>query len=146
MTDTNLIAPEKRLKYFYIFLQAYTLYVKTDIYLRLFGFGKCAQSLVKQHVITNPRNENQMVSEVDLVDRISEIGKQAARIYVRRVKCLERSLVICSLLRKYRFPAELCIGYTKFPPLVFHAWVECYGKVVNDSVDLRDRYSVISVC
>ena len=51
---------------------------------------------------------------------------------------------ISFLLRERGVPADLRIGVSKEAPdeaLLFHAWVEVEGQVVNDSTDVADRFA-----
>ena len=48
------------------------------------------------------------------------------------------------MLKERGVPAEMRIGAGKEPPdeaLLFHAWVEVEGRVVNDSTDIADRFA-----
>lgn len=59
----------------------------------------------------------------------------ATRYYFRRrLDCLPRSLAVYVLLRRQGVPATLRIGVKRFP-FGAHAWVECLGKVLDDSTD-----------
>ena len=68
----------------------------------------------------------------------SELSKRlraATRCYYRRrLDCLPRALAIFVLLRRQGVPARLCIGVKRYP-FGAHAWVECLGDVLDDSVD-----------
>jgi len=61
--------------------------------------------------------------------------RTASRYYYRRrLDCLPRSLAIYVLLRRQGVPATLRIGVKRFP-FAAHAWVECLGEVLDDSID-----------
>ena len=67
--------------------------------------------------------------------RTLEAVRTASRYYHRpRLNCLPRSLAIYVLLRRQGVPAVLRIGVKRFP-FAAHAWVECLGEVVDDSID-----------
>ena len=67
--------------------------------------------------------------------RTLEAVRTASRYYHRRrLDCLPRSLAIYALLRRQGVPATLRIGVKRFP-FAAHAWVECLGEVLDDSID-----------
>lgn len=59
-------------------------------------------------------------------------------------QCLTYSFTLVRHLRSKGFPANLCIG-VRTRPFVSHAWVECYGEVVNDDPALREKVATIMV-
>ena len=81
-------------------------------------------------------------------------GAEAARPWSRMVaiagargiyrpNCLQRSLVLWTILRRRRFDPDLRIGVA--PPtadegLRFHAWIEVEGVVVNDRPDIAAEF------
>ena len=67
--------------------------------------------------------------------RTVEAVRTAGRYYHRRrLNCLSRSLAIYVLLRRQGVPATLRIGVKRYP-FAAHAWVECLGEVLDDSID-----------
>ncbi len=58
--------------------------------------------------------------------------------YWKPVLCLQRSVCLVRLLRRYGVDAHLVIGYRPVP-FLSHAWVEVDGRVVNDSSAYKDR-------
>ena len=67
--------------------------------------------------------------------RTLEAVRTASRYYHRRgLDCLPRSLAIYVLLRRQGVPATLRIGVKRFP-FAAHAWVECLGEILDDSID-----------
>jgi hypothetical protein len=62
--------------------------------------------------------------------------------YVKRVACLQRSVIATWLLRRYGMPAELVIGYRPLP-FESHAWVEVDGQVVNDRPQYQKVFTVL---
>ena len=52
----------------------------------------------------------------------------------RRLNCLPRSLAMYVLLKRQGVPAILHIGVKRYP-FAAHAWVECLGEVLDDSID-----------
>jgi len=64
---------------------------------------------------------------------------------VLRSRCLARSLTLWWLARRHGHDLELIMGVT--PPaagvLQAHAWVEYGGTPLNDTADVRERYSAL---
>ena len=123
-----------------VFFQAYMLLILVDFGLRLFGFQRIVKIFLKE------RNLVESAVDWDRISKIVQIAEKTFRVYVRpRTECLERSLVICYLLRQEGIPAQFCIGCTKYPPIYFHAWVECAGYIVNDLDSIKKTHVKISI-
>ena len=61
-----------------------------------------------------------------------------------RTTCLHRTFALTWMLRERGVPAEMRIGVGREPAdeaLLFHAWVEVDGHVVNDSTNIADRFA-----
>lgn len=59
-----------------------------------------------------------------------------------RVSCLPRSLTLWFQLRRRGIGSDLCIGVRRDGgQLEAHAWVECGGCALNDSADVRQRFT-----
>lgn len=56
--------------------------------------------------------------------------------------CLFRSLALAAVLRRQGVEADLCIGIIDLP-FSSHAWVEAYGRVVNETSSNCKRYTII---
>lgn len=126
-----------------LFFRAYVLLIFVDFGLRFFGFPKIVKICLKERNF--PANAIAAIDWVRL-SRVVEIAQKTFRLYiVRRTECLERSLVICYLLRQECIPAQFCIGCTKYPPLDFHAWVECDGRIVNDRNSIKETHIKVAV-
>lgn len=126
-----------------IFFRAYVLLVFVDLGMRLFGFPKIAKICLKE---VNLVEDATAAVDWAWVSKIVQIAERTFLLYIgRQTECLERSLVICYLLRQERIPAQLCLGCTKYPPLSFHAWVECAGRIVNDLDSIKDTHIKVAV-
>ncbi|MBB6144390.1 prolyl oligopeptidase [Silvibacterium bohemicum] len=79
---------------------------------------------------------------VQLVCRAIDV---ACVLYFKEVKCLQRSVALTMLLRRYGLAAELVIGGQIVPPK-FHAWVEMDGLVVNDKSYVSELYRELQRC
>lgn len=72
---------------------------------------------------------------------IARLESAAARNLFHRSSCLERSIVLCWLLRSRGIPAELRVGAQKHVErFEAHAWVECEGIVLNDADDIHSHF------
>ena len=114
-------------------IQAFVIFVLLDIGFRVFGFPRVFRFV--------DRRGRRSVEPAPLVvqrrrlHRALEAVRIASRYYHRRgLDCLPRSLAIYVLLRRQGVPATLRIGVKRFP-FAAHAWVECLGEVVDDSID-----------
>ena len=60
--------------------------------------------------------------------------------------CLSRSLALCWFLRRQGVAAEVQLGVRPRPGgLEAHAWVVWQGAVLNDSPDVAQRYTPLSL-
>jgi hypothetical protein len=82
----------------------------------------------------------------DPVAEIASAVTTVARLAPFRSRCLARSITIWWLCRRRGHDTDVVIGVA--PPeggrLPAHAWVEYGGMPLNDTADVRTRYSVIS--
>jgi hypothetical protein len=82
-----------------------------------------------------------------------EISRQAARMVsiaavhgICRSTCLDRSLALWALLRCQGIDSDLHLGVRKDQGnFEAHAWVEIDGRVINDTDDVRQRFSPFSI-
>lgn len=57
--------------------------------------------------------------------------------------CLDRSVALWLLLRQHRLDGDLRIGVARNGATIDgHAWVEYRGMVLNDTIDVADRFAV----
>jgi len=76
---------------------------------------------------------------------VANIVRIAVAYSMPRPNCLDRSLVLWSLLRRREIASDLCLGVRKDgTELDAHAWIECDGVVLNDTPDVGERYTVIN--
>ena len=105
--------------------------------LRTGGFGETQVRLDSVTASDAPRAAVSTAPLAHLVDRVAE-G------VTWRTTCLHRAFALTWMLRERGVPADVRIGVSKEPPdeaLLFHAWVEVEGQVVNDSTDVADRFA-----
>lgn len=120
------------------YLSALLLLPMVDISLRLFSWQRCqcwAERLAKNdkpggRVFPPPR-------------RIAWLVERAARHCPWPATCLRRSLLLWAFLLRSGVASELRLGFRN-PDGKFeaHAWVEWNGVPLNDTPDVRSRYSV----
>jgi hypothetical protein len=65
--------------------------------------------------------------------------------YWKEVLCLQRSAATACLLKRHGVPAQMMIGARRMP-FGAHAWVEVFGRVVNDKPYVREIYAVLDQC
>ena len=114
-------------------IQALVVFVLLDIGFRVFGFPRVFRFVdrwARRSVAAAP-----LAVQRRRLHRTFEAVRAASRYYHRRrLDCLPRSLAIYVLLRLQGVPATLRIGVKRFP-FAAHAWVECLGEVLDDSID-----------
>jgi prolyl oligopeptidase len=77
--------------------------------------------------------------------QISQAMDTACVLYFKVVKCLQRSVALTMLLRRYGLAAELVIG-AQIIPAKSHAWVEIKRIVVNDKPYVPQIYRELERC
>lgn len=75
-------------------------------------------------------------------ERVLGAFRTAVALYPKRILCLQRSAALVILLRENGFPANLVIGVSSVP-FRAHAWVELRDSVLDESVEVRQRYVVV---
>ena len=74
-------------------------------------------------------------------DRIGELVTKVGHYMPWKPNCLERSITLAWLLRRRGHEASLRIGVQQIPgDLLFHAWIELNGVVLNDDPDVAGLY------
>lgn len=63
-------------------------------------------------------------------------------IYTARSHCLLDSIVLCSVLRKYGYPAHFYIG-VDLEPFAAHAWVQIDSLVMDEAVEQVRKFTPI---
>ena len=114
-------------------IQTLVVFVLLDVGFRVLGFPRVFRFVDRwgrRSVEVAPR-----AVQRHKVRRTFEAVRTASRYYYRRrLDCLPRSLAIYILLRRQGVPATLRVGVKRFP-FAAHAWVECAGEVLDDSID-----------
>jgi len=74
--------------------------------------------------------------------QISYLINGAARLLFRREACLERSILLWSLLRRRGIESELRIGVaTEDGTIRAHAWVEIDGEPINEQPQTNKKFA-----
>jgi hypothetical protein len=121
--------------------------VALKAYLKLIYFDFCFARSSFQALYNDVRNyplSNKMAAP-DAVEEICAAVDLACILYWKEVLCLQRSAATTWLLKSYGFPAQLVIGAQQMP-FKAHAWVEIYGRVVNDKPYMPEIYAVLDRC
>jgi hypothetical protein len=140
----------------------------TAVLLRLFGFNRCYAGLRR---LVRPRQLIEPAPNMLRAYRIAHLVRLANGRLPPAANCLQRSLVLWTLLRRHGVKSDLRIGVRKERPpagnrasksaagsatrsrfrlphrfepqprFQAHAWVEWQGVVLNDTPAVRQRYA-----
>jgi transglutaminase superfamily protein len=118
-----------------VFEAAFLLPV-VSLALRTIGLVR-VRRLLDRKPSQNPRRS------VNEAQHLALLVEAVARRSPLQHTCLQRSVVLCRVLRHRELEAELRLGVRKETAgdRQFHAWVEHAGRVLNDDQHVRDRYS-----
>ncbi len=108
---------------------------------RSMGFQKVRSRLEKEPSQAGqvPRSSDSALEKARQAARMVSI---AAAHTLCQTSCLDRSLVLCVLLRRMGIDADLHLGVKKDGGVFSaHAWVELDGEVINDTADVRERFA-----
>jgi Transglutaminase-like superfamily len=122
----------------FLVLKAYLMLINFDLYLVLGNFAALYDKVRNYPLGAHaqfPGAIEDICSGVDM----------ACIWYWKEVLCLQRSAATACLLKKHGLPAQLVIGAQQMP-FKAHAWVEVYGRVVNDKLYTPDMYAVLDRC
>lgn len=123
---------------FWLVCQAYLCLIRFDFYLARGNFAVLHQA-VKKTVTTVSHGSGKTC---ELICRAVDL---ACVFYCKEVLCLQRSAATTVLLRKFGIRAEMVIGAQQMP-FKAHAWVEVFGRVVNDKPSVIELYAVLERC
>ncbi|WP_206437529.1 MULTISPECIES: lasso peptide biosynthesis B2 protein [unclassified Mesorhizobium] len=95
--------------------------------------------------VCNPDRLQSMGGETDFYGQAQETARLVSIAAYRGSysgNCLKRSMTLWFLLRRQGIEGELRIGTRKADgKFEAHAWVEYRGKVLNDTVDVGERFA-----
>jgi hypothetical protein len=112
--------------------------VQIRMYMKLKGFYATIKLIKKFQKL----QVNYIIPQTDDLDNLANIVNDACMIYPTRTKCLEWAMTFVLMALKRRWKCNLEIGLQNYP-FMAHAWVECDGKVVRDSPNLREEMAII---
>jgi Transglutaminase-like superfamily len=126
-----------------MFFRATVLLPAISLSLRLRGFGATQESLQNFSVASNPgKYSSEDVANGDRVEMAVRMVNAAARYGLGRATCLEKSLMLWSLLRQQGTASSVRIGARKVDgKLEAHAWVERDGVALNEPGDEHRHYA-----
>lgn len=119
-------------------LEALITLVKVHFCIQIRGFYRAIQLIKKAHKIQS----NYIIPTTPELDDLARIVNKACIIYPKRTKCLEWAMTFVLLALKRKWKCNLEIGVQNYP-FMAHAWVECDGKLIMDSEDLREGMAII---
>lgn len=106
----------------------------TKCLLTVVGFGRTLKIANGRPMIVLGRTSR----HID-VPTITRRLATVAAFYPGRFMCLERAVALQWLLRRHAFPARIRVGVQPYG-FIAHAWVECDGQPVDESLDRLQRF------
>lgn len=86
------------------------------------------------------------LTEIGHARQIARIVKAASAHVWPRPNCLDRSLVLRTMLARRNIHSELRFGVSRNgEQFDAHAWIECGGIVLNDADDVAETYAVLDL-
>lgn len=117
------------------------LLVCMRIGLRLLGYRRFSRLLLRLSPQPNPQGNVQVVGRARRLARTLNIASTRGVI---RATCLERSMLLWWLLRWFDITSDIQFGIRRSDDGIgAHAWVEHYGAVINDRLDIATLYPVL---
>ena len=88
-----------------------------------------------------------LLSDTQILERARENAQMvgiAAQYGLYKATCLRRSLLTWGFLRRQGIESQICFGVRMCTrKLEAHAWLEYKGIVVNDSLEVHERYTAL---
>lgn len=119
-------------------LKAFLTLIQVNFNIKARGFYAAIQFVKK----TQKSHLTYTIPSDEELRNLANILNKACLIYPVRIKCLEWAMTFVLLALQRRWKCNLEIGVQNYPFLA-HAWVECNGKVVMDSQNLRSGLAII---
>lgn len=136
--DWRLPLDEKKTPFDISIIKALLKVIKVNFYIKFLGFDKTI-CLIKN---ARKKNTHYYVPSHNDLKYLAGVVNRACLLYPRRTKCLEWSIIYVLLALQKEWKCNLEIGVQNYP-FMAHAWVECDGKIVMDSQDLREGLAII---
>lgn len=119
-------------------LKALIILIKVNFYIKFRGLYSAIQLIKK----SCKNQSNYTIPQDKELRDLANIVNKACLMYPTRTKCLEWAMTYILLALRRGWKCNLEIGVQNYP-FMAHAWVECDGKVVMDSQDLRQGLAII---
>jgi hypothetical protein len=136
--DWRLPLENKKIGLSFKVVKALATLIKVNFYIRYRGLYSMIQLIKK----SRKSEANYIVPQEEDLRALANIVNKACLMYPTRTKCLEWAMTFVLLALKQKWKCNLEIGVQNYP-FMAHAWVECDGKVVMDSQDLREGLAII---
>jgi len=119
-------------------LKALITLIKVNFYIKFRGLYPAIQLIKK----SCKNQSNYSIPQDKELRELANVVNKACLMYPTRTKCLEWAMTYVLLALKRGWRCNLEIGVQNYP-FMAHAWVECDGKVIMDSQDLREGLGII---
>jgi hypothetical protein len=130
----------------WVLVQALILLPLTSLTLRFMGLQRWQTTLARLAPVRNSTIKTDEPALLHHGRAIARLVEAAARHGLYRATCLPRSLTLWWLLRRSGIDSALCIGVRKEETrFEAHAWEELCGTVLNDSADVRQRFTAFDL-
>ena len=116
-------------------LQALMLHLRIRLLLKHMGYLATCERMRTWHA------DNGLSSEPEHINALVAASEFSSRLLPNSV-CLDRGILLWSLLSRHGFPAELKIGVRREGEyLTAHAWVELYNQPIGDRDNVAGDYA-----
>lgn len=112
--------------------------IKANFYIKFKGLYATIQLIKK----SRKDHLTYIIPSEEELNNLASILNNACFLYPTKTKCLEWAITFVLIALKKGWKCNLEIGIQNYP-FFAHAWVECDGKVVTDSQDLREGLAII---
>lgn len=136
--DWRLPVKNKKVRLDIQVLEALMTLIKVNFYIKFRGLYSTIQLIKRSRKI----NTKYTIPQAEELRDLANVVNQACLTYPTRTKCLEWAMIFVLLALKRKWKCNLEIGVQNYP-FMAHAWVECDGKVVTDSPELRKGLGII---
>ncbi|HUX79286.1 MAG TPA: lasso peptide biosynthesis B2 protein [Alphaproteobacteria bacterium] len=136
--DWRLPIENKKVRLDIQVLEALMTLIKVNFYIKFKGLYSTIQLIKRSRKI----NTEYTIPQAEELRDLANVVNQACLTYPTRTKCLEWAMIFVILALKRKWKCNLEIGVQNYP-FMAHAWVECDGKVVMDSQELRKGLGII---
>ncbi|WP_032112538.1 lasso peptide biosynthesis B2 protein [Candidatus Paracaedibacter symbiosus] len=112
--------------------------IKVNFYIMFKGLYATIQLIKK----SRKNHLTYTIPSEEELNNLANMVNKACFLYPTRTKCLEWAITFVLIALEKGWKCNLEIGIQNYP-FFAHAWVECDGKTVTDSPDLREGLAII---